>query len=463
MFLRQMHLESLGHASYVVGSERTGEALVLDPRRDAQVYLDAAADAGLRITHVLDSHGHNDYVSGISEVVARVPQVGVLAPAGAPYGYDHRPVRDGEQIELGDVVLEFLHTPGHTPEHVSVLLRNADGDGEPVALLSGGALLVGAVARTDLLGGGEVARESARALARALEQKVLPLPDEVAIYPTHVAGSLCGGNIGAELSTTLGRERLANPLLALASDPERFADEVLRPELLPAVPPYWKRMRPQNMGGPPLLGELAASPALPVGAFREEVEAGTLVLDARPPSDFASAHVPGALNVELGSSFATWAGTVLPEGASTLLVLRRPEDLWEATWQLLRIGYPSPAGWLEGGVDAWRDAGEPVQTVPRLSEAELQDALEGDAVTLVDVRQPSEWAGGRIEGSRCVSGAELVFRIDELPADRPVALVCGGGQRSSTMASVLARAGRNVFDVPGGVNGWRKAGYPLVV
>ncbi len=339
MFLHQCHLESLGHASYVIGDEGTGQALVLDPQRDVRAYFEVARDHGSRIAYVIDSHGHNDYLSGISEIAARAPGLSVLASAEGSFGYDHRAVKDGEIVEMGDVAFEVMHTPGHTPEHVSLLVRDRAVGDDPAALLSGGALLVGDVARPDLLGGAAQTRDSASAMCEMLQTKILELPDHVEVFPTHVSGSLCGATIGARLSTTIGYERRTNPMLRRITSEDIFVRECLDLQDLPAVPPYWKRMRPQNLSGPALLDVLAEPPALDVEQVGRLQAAGAVVLDTRQPESFAGGHVPGALNVGLGSSFSTWTGTVVPEGADVVLVLDRPDDLWEATWQLLRIGY----------------------------------------------------------------------------------------------------------------------------
>lgn len=345
MWFQQFYLESLGHASYLLGDEKTGQALVFDPRRDVEVYTGAARAQGLRIAYAADSHGHNDYLSGLSELAAREPELQVWGSATGGLGYAHRPLKDGEVIEIGDVGIEVLHTPGHTPEHLSLLIydRSASAD-IPTLLLSGGALLVGDLARPDLLGGPEQARQAGQVFCDTVQTKLLTLPEHVEVFPTHVAGSLCGGNIGSRLSTTVGYERRTNPILAEVDSKDGFVQECLRLDNLPAVPPYWRRMRTQNLAGVRLLGVLAEPPPLTVTEFTEQQNNGALVLDTRAPEAFGGAHVPGALNVGLGSAFATWAGTVLPEQADVLLVLDRPGDLWEASWQLLRIGYPLPGG-----------------------------------------------------------------------------------------------------------------------
>lgn len=469
MFFRQLHLAALGHASYVVGDEASGQALVLDPRRDVEVYLDAARAQGLRITHVVDTHGHNDYLSGLAELTARTGAQ-ALGSAQAQLGYDHRPLDDGQVVELGDVAFEVLATPGHTPEHLSLLVRDRQHGDEPALLLSGGALLVGDLARPDLLGSSEQARQAAKVFCHTIQTKILTLPDHVEVWPTHVAGSLCGGNIGSRLSTTVGYERRTNAVLVAVSDSDEFVEECLRLDNLPAVPPYWRRMRRQNLAGVARLGVLDEPPALDPAAFAEAARAdGAVVLDVRQPEAFGGGHVPGALNVGLGSSFPTWAGTVLPEDARTLLVLDDPGQLAAATWHLLRIGYPPPAGWLAGGMFAWRTDGQPLARLEQTSVHELADRLEraasaggpaGDRLAVLDVRQPAEHSGGHIDGATFITGAELPDRLDEVP-DGPLAVVCGSGYRSSVAASFLAAAGRrDVVNVLGGMAAWMAAGLP---
>jgi hydroxyacylglutathione hydrolase len=464
MRLEQFHLENLGHASYLVGDEASGEALILDPQRDVSQYLDAARTRGLRIGYVIDTHGHNDYLSGISEVVARVPDVAVLAPATGEYGYDHRSVHDGEIVEMGDVGFEVLHTPGHTPEHVSLLIHDRSVGDEPAVLLSGGALLVGDVARPDLLGGAAQTREAAAAMCETLRTKILTLPDHVEVFPTHVAGSLCGGHIGQRLSTTVGYERRTNPLLARIASEDVVDRGCLDLSNLPAVPPYWPRMRGQNMAGPALVGTVAEPSALTVDAFVKLLDGGAIVLDGRAPEAFAGGHVPGSLNVEVGGSFPTWAGTVLPDGADVLLVLDRADDLMEATWDLLRIGYQPPVGWLADGMSAWRTSGRATDRLDQVSVHELRRLLEDGAVDLLDVRQPDEWADGHVEDATFITGGQLPSRLGEVPDDgRPVAVMCGSGFRSVVASSLLKAEGRDrVVSVVGGMDAWRAAGLPTV-
>jgi hydroxyacylglutathione hydrolase len=462
MFFQQFYLQSLGHASYLVGDEKTGQALVFDPRRDVEIYTRTARDQGLRISYAADSHGHNDYLSGLSELRTRTG-VQLWGSAAGELGYAHRPLKDGELIEIGDVGIEVLHTPGHTPEHISLLVydRSASAD-TPTLMLSGGALLVGDLGRPDLLGGPEQARAAGQVFCDTVQTKLLPLPDHVEVFPTHVAGSLCGANIGSRLSTTVGYERRTNAILAQVDAKDEFVRECIRVDNLPAVPPYWRRMRAQNMAGVAELGVLAEPPALTVAEFGEQQDAGALVLDTRASEGFGGGHVPGALNVGLGSAFATWAGTVLPDQARVLLVLDRPDDLWEASWQLLRIGYPSPRGWLRGGMTAWRTAARAVDTTPQITVHDLKARLDRGEITLLDVRQPNEWHAGHIPGAQWITGAELPDRLDEVPDTGPLAVTCGSGYRSSVFASLLAQHGhRDVINVTGGMAAWNNAGYPI--
>lgn len=459
MFLEQFFLESLGHASYLVGSEETGEALVLDPQRRVDDYFSVARAQGMRIRYGIDTHGHNDYLSGLTELTARQPII-VLGSAEATLGYQHRPVRDGETIEMGEVRIEIVHTPGHTPEHISLLVYDRSAGDEPTMLLSGGALLVGDLARPDLLGSRDDAEQAAKRFCKTIQTKILTLPDHVAVFPTHVAGSLCGGNIGSRLSTTVGYERRTNAVLSRIDSVEGFVSECIRLDNLPAVPPYWRRMRPQNLGGVPRLGVLGEPLALPPDDFAAAQADGAVVLDTRTPEAFGAAHIPGALNVGLGSSFATWAGTVLSADARLLLVLERPDDLWEASWQLLRIGYDVPAGWLAGGMFAWRTGARPLDAIEQITVHELRARLERREVAVLDVRQPAEWAEGHIPDATFVTGAELPGRLDDAPQAAVVAAVCGSGYRSSVATSLLAAHGRMVVNVLGGMTAWNNAGYP---
>jgi hydroxyacylglutathione hydrolase len=462
VIFKQFYLQSLGHASYLIGSEETGEALVLDVRRDVEQYFNFARDQGVCIRYAADTHQHNDYLTGICELPQRSP-VEILASARAELGYEARPLNDGERLKMGEVEFEVLHTPGHTPEHISLVVRDHARGEEPVILFSGGALLVDDVARPDLLGGEDEAHQAARALGESLKDKILTLPDHVMVFPTHVAGSLCGGNIGSMLFTTIGYEKRMNQMLQCIRDEQEFVKQCIDFDSLPTVPPYWPRMRKQNQTGPKPVGVLAEPPALNVKCFAEERDRGALVLDCRLPEAFGGAHIPRAYNVGLTSSFPTWAGSILPPDIPILLVLDWPSQLWEATWHLLRIGYDLPRGWLAEGMQGWRTSGGEIERIPQWTVSELYERQRSDHDLLIlDVRQPGEWQAGHVPGVKHIPGATLAERMNEVPQDRPVAIYCGIGYRSSVATSVLrAKGHKQVFNVLGGFSAWQARGLPV--
>lgn len=464
MIFKQFYEPSLGHASYLIGSETTGEALVLDVRRDVDDYYGFARRQHLRIAYAADTHQHNDYLTGITQLEAR-GALELLAGARAELGYRARALQDGERLAMGEVEFEVLHTPGHTPEHISLLVRDKQRGEDPLLLLSGGALLVADVARPDLLGDEAEKRRNAQALCRTLREKILPLPDHVLVFPTHVKGSLCGGNIGSMLMTTIGYERRLNAMLARIGDGAEFEKQCLDPGPLPTVPPYWRRMRGQNRQGPAVLGALAEPPALQPAAFAQRMQEGAWVVDCRSPEAFAGAHIPGAVNVGAGTAFTTWAGSVLPEDAELLLVVDDPIELWDLYWKLLRIGYREPAGWLAGGMLAWRTAARPLAFLPQWTARELDAQRHARRdLFILDVRQPAEWKEGHVPGAQHVSGSDLPARLAEVPADRPVAVYCGSGYRSSVAASLLRRNGqREVYNMVGGFAAWTAEGLPVVL
>ncbi|HMK60548.1 MAG TPA: rhodanese-like domain-containing protein [Dissulfurispiraceae bacterium] len=461
MLFQQFYLESLGHASYFIGSEHSGEALLVDARRDVDIYFDEARKQGMRIRYAVDTHQHNDYVSGICELASR-SGAETLAGADAKLGYPARRLADGEKITMGEVVVEAIHTPGHTPEHMSLLLTDLSRGDVPVMLLSGGLLLVGDVARPDLYGGAERTVANARDLFHSLHDKIMRLPDYVEVCPTHVAGSLCGGNISSRLTTTIGYERELNAWLQY-KDIDEFVAACVRRENLPSVPPYWNHMRKINQDGPRLLGALAEPPALGVDEFDRLRNGGMHILDCRSPEAFA-AHIPGAFHAGWGSSFTTWAGTVLPFGTPYMLVLQRAQDLWDVCRSLLRIGYGLPNGWLSGGMHEWRSAGKDIEIIPQWSVKNLNDEIKRqEDLFVLDVRQPREWAAGHIESAVHVSGAEVSDRINEIPRDRPVAVICGSGYRSSAITSILKNKGyEQVHNVLGGMSAWKKSGFSTI-
>ena len=462
MLLQQFRVEGLGHLSTMITDESTGLAVVVDPRRDVDAYLGLAAELDVRISHVLETHLHNDYVSGGRELSSLTGAEHVIG-AGADLAHEHRPVRDGEPIDVGALRFVALETPGHTPEHICYALIDRSRAAEPVLLLTGGSLLVGAVGRTDLLGQA-TARDYAAAMFRSLHEVILPHRDEVGVYPTHGAGSLCSTGISSTSTTTIGFERRHNPMLR-PSEVETFARVLLGGQ--PDVPRYFARMRPTNQAGPRLLGGRLPDPRpLEPAAVRDALDGGARLIDTRSGAAHAVAAVPGSISIPAGSSFGTWLGWIEEPDVPLILLMDGPAAWDDLVRQALRIGYEHVIGHVRGGLGAWADAGMPLASSPGMTIDDLASRLRmGDPGPLViDVRQPEEYASGHVPGSLHLSAGSLPERLDELPRDRPLATICASGYRSAVAASLLRRAGfRDVAWVSSGVPAWAARGYPLDV
>ncbi|MBI2238033.1 MAG: MBL fold metallo-hydrolase [Actinobacteria bacterium] len=435
----------LGDSSYLLASE--GEAAAVDPQRDAGRMLAAAEARGVKVRYVLETHVHNDYVSGAAEVRAATGAE-IVGPARGRYGFPFTPMEDASELEVGDLRLATMETPGHTPEHVSYLVYEEGADA-PSGAFTGGSLIVGSAGRTDLLGP-ERADELARAQYRSL-RRLATLPDRTPVLPTHGAGSFCASSAPHEERTsTIGRERAMNPALADV-DEETFVREQLSGLL--AFPAYYAHMAPINRAGPTVFGTVPQPPALSPDEFAGRL-GGAWIVDGRNDREFAGAHLAGSLNIELDGSFASYVGWLVPFNDPVLLILPEPEPdaLHEASTQLFRIGYERLEGYLEGGVEAWRSSGRDLRAYPVGDVDELLVALRGGSAEVLDVRQRAEWDAGHLEGSRHLFVGDLPGRFDELPTDREIWAVCGSGHRAGIAASLLDRAGRPVRLVaPGGV------------
>jgi hydroxyacylglutathione hydrolase len=439
--------EGLGNSAFVV-ELGDGRALVVDPARDPTPYLELARWRRLRIAYAAETHLHADFLTGSRELAATESSQ-VLAPSASRLGFPHRGLEDGEEVDLGGLTLRTLATPGHAPEHVSYLLL--DG-ARPLALLSGGALLVGTVARTDLAGP-ELTEPLARAAYRSLHGRLLSLPDELAVYPTHGAGSFCAAPVGEERTTTIGAERRHNRLLA-APDEDAFVAHLLAG--FGSYPPYFLRLRERNRVGPELLGrDWRTLPLLSPDHVQQHLAGGGLVVDARPVTAFAAGHIPGALSIALRPAFVSWLGWLVDDTQRLVFVLDEDQDREELARQGRSIGYDHLVGELAGGMAAWRAANLPQAQVP-VVEAERLGNPPG---AVLDVRQASEVADGHLPGAVTVELGALVG--DRLPAelpDGPVTVMCSHGQRAMTAASLLERAGlKDLQVVHGGPRDWQRA------
>ena len=461
MRIRQFVVEGLGHLSTLVTDDAAGVAAVVDPRRDVDAYLEAAAADGTTITHVVETHLHNDYVSGGRELVAATGASHLIG-AGADLAHEHRPLRHGDTWDVGQLRFTALETPGHTPEHVSYAVADGSRAEEPVLLLTGGSLLVGSVGRTDLLGA-ENAAAYARDQFRSLHEVILRHEDFVGVLPTHGAGSLCSTGIASTPASTVGFERRYNPLLRHDAA-EAFARALLSGQ--PAFPAYFARMRPMNRAGPPLLGTLPTRRPLSVAAVQAAIDRGAVVVDARAASAHAEGHIPGSLSIPAEASFGTWLGWIVPADRPVVLLLDDPGG-WDAVIrQVVRIGVEgSILGDVDGGLEAWRATGGPVEATERIDVEALAGRLYRggpDAPVVLDVRQGTEYAQGHIPGSLHLLAADVPARLAELPRDRPIATVCASGFRASIAASMLRGAGfARVTSVAPGVPAWEAAGHFL--
>jgi hydroxyacylglutathione hydrolase len=437
--------EGLGNASYLVDLGG-GRGLVVDPARDPLPYLGQANQRGLRVAWVAETHLHADFVSGAREV-ARAGAT-VLAPRAAALAFPHHGLGDGDEVDLGGLSLRALATPGHTPEHLSYLLLDGAA---PVAVFTGGALLAGSVARTDLIAPDQT-EPLARALYRSVQQRLLTLPDPTPVYPTHGAGSLCSAPARGEHRTTIGRERQANPLLA-APDEDSFVRALLAG--LGSYPPYFLRLREVNRRGPALYGP-QPPPLIPldVRRVRDLLRGGAELIDARPIHEFGAGHIAGAVSIQLRPAFATWLGWLVAEDRQLVFVLNDDQDRGELVRQCLKVGYERLAGELAGGMGAWRSAGLPEVRI-EIAEAETAGQPNG---TVLDVRQHDEVAAGHLPGARHVElGALADAGATELPAGA-LAVMCGHGERAMTGASLLQRAGhRDLTVLVGGPSDWSRA------
>jgi glyoxylase-like metal-dependent hydrolase (beta-lactamase superfamily II)/rhodanese-related sulfurtransferase len=429
--------EGLGNSSYLVDLGN-GRALAIDPSRDPGPYLAEAARRGLVVAFAAETHLHADFVSGARELAALGATI--LGSAAGGREFAHRPLSDGDEVDLGGLRLQAVATPGHTPEHLAYLL--SDGS-RPIALFTGGSLLVGAVARTDLVSPDRT-EELARAMYHAIHQRLLRLPDDLPVYPTHGAGSFCSAPAGDERTTTIGRERLTNPLLA-APNEDAFVSRLLGD--LGTYPPYFLRLPEVNRRGARVYGGLPALQRLSVAKVRRLVVDGAEIVDARPVVDFAAEHVPGAVSIPLRSAFGTWLGWVVAADRPLVFVAGEGQDRADLVRQALNIGYDTIAGELEGGMEAWRAAGGEVRRIP------LAAATGPLETTILDVRQASEYEAGHIAGAELVELGSLVSPV-ALP-DGPLAIMCGHGERAITAASLLERTGRtDITVVIGGPEDW---------
>jgi glyoxylase-like metal-dependent hydrolase (beta-lactamase superfamily II)/rhodanese-related sulfurtransferase len=436
--------DALGNMSYLV-EVGDGTAISIDPRRDVGEHLDTARERGLQIAAVFETHLHADFVSGSRELAADIGTE-IYAAADADLRFPHHAVIPGEIFAFAGVSVEVIPTPGHTPEHVAYLIS----DGSIRALFSGGSLIVGGAARTDLTGA-EHTDELSRAQYASL-RKLSSLPDETVLYPTHGGGSFCSTGAARSAISTIGDERAANPLLAIENE-EEFVDRLRRG--FGSYPRYFAHLRDINRNGAPLLASLASVRELSADEAHHAVSGGAWLIDSRPVQQWARAHAQGSVSIELRPAFASWLGWAVPFGEPVVLMLL-PEQVRDAVRLARRIGYDAIEGWI--GFESWRDAGLAASSLEEMDPAEAFDRADAGTVML-DVRQANEFAARHISGAAHLELGDII--AGKTPDANRVITYCGHGERSATAASFLARRGIEVANLRGGTAAWRGAGYPF--
>ncbi|MBI3925063.1 MAG: MBL fold metallo-hydrolase [Armatimonadetes bacterium] len=459
MFFKRLYNPKLAQASYLVGCQKTGEALVIDPNRDVDVYLEQAAAESLTLTAVTETHIHADFVSGLRELSQRAGATAYLSREGGPdwsyrFARPHdRLVGDGDILKIGNVELQAMHTPGHTPEHLTFLLRDRAASDQWMGAFTGDFLFVGDVGRPDLLekaaGVASSTEAAGSALFRSL-QRFRELPGYLQIWPAHGAGSACGKQLGAVPQSTLGYERLANWAFSIKSEQD-FVRAVIRDQ--PEPPRYFGQMKKINRDGPAPLGGLHAPEQLQLSSLEDGPRQGRLVVDTRSAPEFAAGHIPGTLNLPCGKAFLAWAGWLLPYDQTMILIARDESAALEVTRDLAMIGLDRVVGYLPAQALAlWPGR---LQRVRQVEAEELESRLKNGEVVIVDVRGQAEWEAGHIAGARHAFLGALQSQLDELPRDRPLVTQCQSGQRSAIAASVLLQHGFDkVWNLAGGYGEW---------
>lgn len=454
MYVQQFFVKGIAHSSYLLGGTKT--CAIIDPRRDVQLYIDAATEMGMKITHILETHLHADFISGHRDLADKTGAEMYL-PKSAECAFNHVAVSDGDTFAIENMTLQVLETPGHTPEHISYVVRDLARGDEPAGLFCGDTLFVGDVGRPDLFPGR--ARELASKLYRSLHEKLLTLPDFCEVYPAHGAGSLCGRAMGAKRTSTVGYEKRYNAALQIRNEEEFIQSLTMN---MPAAPDHFSRCSAINRKGPARLEELPALlPRTPQECLGLLQQGTTIILDTRTFDSFGGLHVPESFHIDFRGNFATFAGWIIPPDKDILLVSAHAEQAHEAALWLKRVGLDRAVGYLEGGMSEWTKAGLSAGHVPQLSVDELYRMVMSDgAMALVDVRAPGEYAGYHLENAINIPVQDLRTRHQELDREINLVVACSTGIRSSMGASILKQRGfKTVFNLAGGMTGYSAAGY----
>jgi hydroxyacylglutathione hydrolase len=470
MFLKRFYDDGLAQASYMIGCAVTGEAIVIDPNRDIEPYIEAAKAEKLRVTHVSETHIHADFVSGARELAKRTgAKLFLSAEGGKDWQYafakesDATLLKDGDVISIGNIRLKVMHTPGHTPESISFLVTDTAGASEPMGIVTGDFVFVGDVGRPDLLEkAAKVANTmdaSARTLFHSLE-KFRTLPDYLQVWPGHGAGSACGKALGAVPTSTVGYEKRFNWGVG-TTDEATFVTMVLAGQ--PDPPAYFAHMKRVNRDGPAILGAFPSPAEGDLAALENSVAAKRMVIDIRANALYSKAHVPGTISLPLNKSFIAYAGKILPFDVDLELIGTKA-DVMKAARSLALIGFDRVTKFYDAAVvDAWRAAGHATDTMAATTSESLAEKLARAEVLVIDVRDRSELIAGSVPGALSIPLGEVMQRIGEIPRDKPIVLHCQGGGRSAIAASILDKAGiKNTANLTGGFTAWKQGKHPVV-
>jgi glyoxylase-like metal-dependent hydrolase (beta-lactamase superfamily II)/rhodanese-related sulfurtransferase len=459
MYFNQIAVPGLGCLSYVIGCPLAKAMAVVDPKRDVQDYLTIAREEGMQITHVINTHVHADHVSGDQEL-RLATGADIYIHESAPVEYRHGDLKERDVFEIGAAKIEVLHTPGHTPNAISLLVTDRSRSEEPQMILTGDLLFVGDIGRPDLPGA-EILDQQVQNLYNSLYVKLAGYPDHLEVFPAHGEGSLCGRGMSAKKSSTLGYERRANPMLRFPSF-DAFKADVM--SAFPVRPKSFSHIIQTNLKGAATLDACPIDKNLTPQQFEEMVANGATIIDARDSAAFGGFHIPGSINIGFEKQLANWVGMVVDPTAEILLVVDDQADYDRMVTELHRIGYDLIFGYLSGGIMAWLMSGRAVAQLEQTSPHQLAARLENGGPRIIDVRTPAEWNRGRIEQAEHLSLSEiLVGRLPQAEKDEELVLQCGSGYRSNIAASILRQAGyAHVKSLAGGVFAWSNAGFPLI-
>ncbi|MBI1878181.1 MAG: MBL fold metallo-hydrolase [Chloroflexi bacterium] len=469
MFLRYFYEQKLAHVSYLVGCQAIGEAIVIDPGRDIEPYLTTVESEGLRLVAATETHIHADFVSGARELAERTGATLYLSDEGDQNWkyqyldrYQHRLLKDGDTFKIGNILFEVRHTPGHTPEHISLLVTDTAGANQPMGVFTGDFVFVGDVGRPDLLekaaGIAGTAETGARQMFHSL-QRFKQLPDFLQIWPAHGAGSACGRALGAVPSSTVGYEKLFNAALSF-TDEATFARALLEGQ--PEPPRYFAQMKQINKAGPPVLRGLPVPEQLPFDRLAALLAQGATVVDTRRAAAFAAAHIPGTINIPHNNDFTTWAGWLL-DYEQPFYLMAGSAAVRNIVRDLIYIGLDHVAGYCDiSELEGWLATGHPQQSYEVITPAQIAPQVAAGEVTVIDVRHPHEWEAGHIPGACHMGLGYLAERVKEIPTGKLVLVQCQAGARSAIGASILQAKGiPNVINLRGGLNDWAAAGLPI--